>query len=108
MNISIKLTNIEMTDAINDYVNSKLGSIEKYMDDHHKEVSMIQVEIGRPSEHHHSGDVFYAEGTLSFDSTVLRAEVQKDDLYAAIDVLKDKLAEQFREYKDRLVSSHHK
>jgi len=108
MNISIKLTNIEMTEAIENYVNEKLGSISKYMDEHHRENAMLRVEIGKPSEHHHSGKVFYAEGTLSFDSQVLRAEVSDDDLYAAIDSLKDKLSEQFREYKDRLVSSHHK
>lgn len=107
MNISIKLTNIEMTDAIENYVNSKLSALEKYMDEHHKSIAMLKVEIGKPSEHHNSGEVFYAEGTMSFDSIVLRAEVNKDDLYAAVDELKDKLAEQWKEYKDKLVSNHH-
>lgn len=103
MNISISLIHIDHSDALESYVREKLGVLEKFMNEQQIENSLLRIEIGKSSEHHHKGNVFYAEGNLSVNSVHLRATAEKDDLYAAIDQLKDILAEQWKSEKNRML-----
>lgn len=107
MNISITLTHIDSSDALDSYVREKLGALEKYMDDHQAENALLRVELGKTTEHHHKGNIFSAEGNLSVDSIHLRATIEKDDLYAAIDELKDILAEQWKSAKEKMIDHNH-
>jgi len=91
MKINIKATNIEITPAIQEYVEKKVMSLEKFFRDKSDTV-LASVEIGMTTNHHKSGDIFRAEVNLSDagsgDQTY--AESEKDDLYSAIDEMKDK------------------
>lgn len=63
----------------------------------------VAIEIGKTSEHHQKGDVFFAEVTMSIPGDTIRARVEKDDLYAAIDELKDDIKAQLVDRKEKLI-----
>jgi ribosomal subunit interface protein len=98
MQIKIKTTNIEMTDAISSYVEEKLQSLEKFAVPHNEENPLLYVEIGKTTNHHQSGDIFRAEVSMNVRGRQFRAVSEKDDLYAAIDDMRAELA--------RLLTSH--
>jgi len=97
--VSIKGTNLDLTDAIKDYVNKKLDAIEK-LTSHFEPMAEISVEIGRTSAHHNKGDVQRAEMNLQVPGGLLRSECTANDLYEAIDLCKDDIVRQLKEYKD--------
>lgn len=91
MNINIKATGTSLTPAISDYINKKVGGIEKFLED--AEAARFDVEIGVTTRHHNAGEEqFRAEVNLHAGDLHLRAEESHEDLYAAIDLVKDELA----------------
>ncbi len=99
MNINIKGTHIELTDAIRNYVHEKLGAIQKVIS--RVDEAFAQVEVGKESMHHAKGDVFRAEINVQADGKSFYAVVIKDDLYAAIDELKDEIQEKIKSSKQK-------
>ena len=99
MRTSIKATGIELTPALTNYVNEKLGMLDKLL------VNcgdvLAEVEIGKETNHHKTGNWFFAETNLNCAGKLLRNVTEEADLYAAIDVMKDALAEEIRSYEKR-------
>lgn len=89
MNINIKATGIELTPAIREYAEKKVSAIEKYLDAGID--TTAHVEVGKTTNHHKGGDVFRAEIKINGGGVDLYAVNEKDDLYAAIDLVKDEL-----------------
>ncbi|HLD17864.1 MAG TPA: ribosome-associated translation inhibitor RaiA [Patescibacteria group bacterium] len=102
---SIKGTNIELTDAIKAYVTDKLEVIEKLTQDFEPAVE-LDAEVGKTTTHHNKGPFFFAELNMRVPGEVLRAVKETEDLYEAIDLVKDDLRRQVKEYKDRLSDAH--
>lgn len=100
MNITIKATGIELTPALRDYVNDKVGALERFISCD-KDAIMVAVEIGKTTNHHKLGDFFRAEANLNYPGNSLRAETEEEDLYAAIDIMKDNLAEEIKNVTKR-------
>lgn len=96
----ITSTNLELTDAIRSYVETKLASLDKFCERYSP--CDVAVEVGKTSEHHNKGKIFRAEYTMTIPGTSLRAEAVEEDLYAAIDIAKDDLKRQLVEHKERL------
>ncbi len=101
MQIKIKVTNIELTNAIRAYVEEKIQSVEKFIIAHEKEEVFTEVEIGKTTKHHNSGEVFRAEVMIRVRGKQFRAVSQKDDLYAAIDNVRDELVHEINSNKGR-------
>lgn len=99
MQINIHAKNIELTGAIKAYVNEKIGSLKKILDT--ESLVLAEVEVGQITKHHQQGDIFRAEINLKVDGQFFRAEVVKDDLYAAIDELKDSVMMEVRKNKTK-------
>ena len=91
MKINIKATGIELTPAISNYVNKKISSIEKYIDKKNVQATVAQVEVGKNTRHHKTGNVFRAEVHITGAGLDLYAVSEMDDLYAAIDIVKDEI-----------------
>jgi putative sigma-54 modulation protein len=98
MKIDIKGTNMELTEAIKDYVNEKIGSMEKFFDN----IIEARVDVGKTTNHHQKGDVFRAEVNLQVPHTLLRAEAEREDLYMAINEVKDEIQRQLKKYKEKM------
>ncbi len=101
MRTIIQATGIEHTNAIDAYVTKKLRDLEKVLDP--KELSeVVEVEVGKPSRHHKSGDVFYAEINFHVKKKKFRATTKAGDLYAAIDKVKDEIIHEVTRYHDKM------
>ncbi len=89
---------MELTGAINDYVNKRLGTIEKFRKD--GEITG-HVEIGKTTNHHKQGDVFKAEFDINMNGEKFFAMSEKSDLYSAIDDAKEEITQKISNNKDR-------
>lgn len=98
--ITYKLTNIEPGEAINAYVEKKLASLDKYLENVGTPHDCA-VEIGHTTKHHRKGKVFRAEADFVLPRRIIRAESEANSLYEAIDILKDELTRQLRAYKEK-------
>lgn len=95
-------TYMEMTDAIRDYVEKKIGGLEKFCENYSP--CDVRVEVGKTSEHHQKGRIWRAEYTMTIPGASLRAEAIEEDLYAAIDAAKDDLKRQVIEHKEKRIT----
>jgi len=99
MKTNIKATGIELTPAISSYVYKKISSIEKYLPAQAGIVA--QVEVGKSTHHHKAGNIFRAEVHITGGGLDLYAVSEKEDLYAAIDVVKDEVVRNVVQLKDK-------
>jgi len=100
---NIHATNTELTDAIRDYVTEKVGGLERFTK--RFDPCDASIEIGKVSEHHNKGDIYFAEITVSIPGDTIRTRVEKDDLYAAIDEAKDDVKRQCVEKKEMMIDA---
>ncbi len=101
--INIKATSIELTDAIRDYVEKKLRGLEKFLGFYADkgQDTYFDVEVGKSTLHHKTGDVFRAEINFNAGSSNYRATSLQNNLYAAIDEAKDEMQMELRKNKNR-------
>ena len=94
MKYNIRGSKIDVTEAISDYIKSKLSKVEKYLDDNDEvEAKAIISTKGRDQK---------VEVTIWSGKYNIRAEEVNPDLYAAIDLVVDKLERQFKKYRNKL------
>lgn len=99
-NLSILCKDFDLTDAIKSYATEKVSSLNKYLPDDGSTAS-FNLRLGKVTNHQHTGKVFYAEMSIKTPEKNFGALVESDDIYAAIDVLKDDLAHNIAHYKDK-------
>ncbi|MBN2094380.1 MAG: ribosome-associated translation inhibitor RaiA [Candidatus Zambryskibacteria bacterium] len=85
--INTKATEISLTPAILDYIEKKLEVLEKFYDE--MEDVIVDVEVGKTTQHHKSGDIFRAEIKLRARGKEYYTSAETEDLYASIDKVKD-------------------
>lgn len=96
MNIQITSKNIEMTEAIRSYIEKRIGSLEKFLNT----IQEAHVEIER-NQHHKKGYVFQIAVNMPLAHGFVRATDVQEDMYVAIDVVKEELERQLREQKGK-------
>ena len=103
MKITIKSTNLTLSDSIYSYINAKINSLDKFA----QNVEPVECwfEVGKTTEHHRKGDIFRAEGQIRLPgASGVRAEATEWDLHQAIDRVKDELQRQLKRYKRKMVA----
>lgn len=100
MIINIKALGLDLTQAINDYLRDKLSYVEKSLGVY-AEATQAQVEVGKTTKHHKAGDIFRAEINLLYRGKNFRVAVENQDLYGAIDGMKDKIVQEIRKFERR-------
>ena len=98
MTINIRGTGMELTDAIRQYAEEKVMMLEKYFD----HIIIANVDVGRRSHHHQKGEIFYAEVNLHLPGHMLRVVKEEQDLYKAIDKVKDHLKMELENMKEKM------
>ena len=93
MKYNIRGDKLEVTDAIQGYIETKLDKLNKYF----KEDDILANVLLRVR-----GNNGIIEVTIPTDKFILRSEEEDKDLYAAIDLVADKLERQIRKNKTRL------
>ena len=94
MNLNIRGKNVEITKAIREYMEEKMAKLNRYFENHEEITAYILVKI-RVKEQ-------VIEVTIPTKNFTLRAEEAHKDLYAAVDLVLDKLERQIRKNKTRL------
>ncbi|MFD1038875.1 ribosome hibernation-promoting factor, HPF/YfiA family [Virgibacillus byunsanensis] len=94
MKYNIRGENLEVTGAIRDYVEKKISKLERYFDT--PPTSDVHVNLSVYNDEQR------IEVTIPMTNLLLRGEVQHVDLYAAIDLVVDKLERQIRKYKTKV------
>jgi len=94
MQIDITGQNVEVTQALRAYVTEKFEKLER----HFENLTGCRVVLRLERELH------IVEGTVGVGGRPndLHAEVEAQDMYAAIDLLTDKLDRQVRRHKDKV------
>lgn len=94
MQLSVKGRNLEITDALRQYAEEKLGRLRKYFEQIGTAAVVLSVEKHRQ----------IAEVTLRVRDLTIRAEESTADLYSSIDLVADKLERQILRYKERILA----
>lgn len=105
MQINIKATNIELTPAIRDFTEKKVGGLEKFIGRADGAIKAY-VEVGMTTRHHSAGNIFRAEIqiTVPHIEKGIRIEAVDDDLYTAIEKAKDEMKLELAKLKDKKIS----
>lgn len=91
--------NLTITDAIRNYIEDKIGKLERYFNNVPNAVAHVKVKT-------YSNSATKIEVTIPLKDVTLRAEERHDDLYAGIDLITGKLERQVRKYKTRVNRKH--
>lgn len=92
---NVRGENIEVTDAIRDYVEKKVGKLERYFTDVPNATAHVNLKV-------YTEKTAKVEVTIPLPYLVLRAEETSPDLYASIDLVVDKLERQIRKFKTKI------
>ena len=97
MKLVIQGKNLEITDAIREYVNQKISKAVNHYQQLTTEVD-VHLSIARNPRINPKQT---AEVTIYASGTVIRAQESSENLYASIDLVADKIARQLRKYKEK-------
>ena len=92
MQINIDGHHVELTESMQDYIQTKMARIERHFDQVVDVHVVLSVEKLRQK----------AEATVHMAGNNIHATSEHEDMYAAIDLLLDKLDRQIKKHKEKL------
>ncbi|RSK28606.1 ribosome-associated translation inhibitor RaiA [Bacillus sp. HMF5848] len=95
MNFNIRGENIDVTPAIREYVEKKISKLERYFDDTPSTEVNANLKVYNDKQSK-------VEVTIPMPGLMLRAEESHTDMYAAIDLVSDKIERQIRKHKTKV------
>ncbi len=97
MGLTIIGKNIRVTDAMEKVLTTKLSKLDKFFENEVDVKALVSA----------AKNLQKIEVTIPIASTVVRAEVEDEDLYNAADMAVEKLARQIKKNKDKLIRKGH-
>ena len=94
MEILIRGDKLVVTDAIKAHIEDKIGKLEKYFEDSSNIKANVVIRVKDNDQ--------IIEVTIPTNKFTLRAEEKHSDLYAAVNLMVDKLERQIRKNKTRM------
>src|SRR6056297_2522164 len=95
MNYNIRGENIEVTPAIREYIEKKIAKLDRYFTESPNANVSVNLKVFQDKKSK-------VEITIPMKDLVLRAEELHEDMYAAIDLITDKLERQIRKHKTKV------
>ena len=108
MKINIKATNIDLTLSLSQYIEDKIGELDKFIKVFDASSVDAWVEIGKTTRHHKKGDICRAEVQIRLPGRGLRVEASEWDLRVSIDKVKDELQRELKKYKEKQFTKYKK
>ena len=105
MRTIITAKNLELTPAIQKFVESKFDVLKKFInilkreDEIGKTLAEVFVEVEEETKHHNKGEIFLTKARVSLPGRSLTVSSKADDLYKAIVGAKDELKLEIEKYK---------
>ncbi|MEI7810724.1 MAG: ribosome-associated translation inhibitor RaiA [bacterium] len=103
MQINLQAKNMEITEAIHDYIEKRvtnLGKVLSQIEDKGGEVK-VGFNISKTTNHHKGGEFFHADCSIHTKDGNFFSSTDKEDLYEAIDTVKENLFTEISKNKDR-------
>jgi len=99
MNLKVEIftKNLELTDAIKNYVHKKTGKLDHFL----KEIEDIRVDLSYSKTARNAKERYISQITLRGRGFILRAEERSDDLYSSVDLVVNKIERQIERYKGK-------
>ena len=97
---NIKTTNIEFTQEISDYLDKRLQSAQKLIDPNDTSV-LFDIEIGKTTKHHQSGNIFRAEINLHIAGKQMRVSSEEATIINAINKVEKEIVRELRRFKGK-------
>ena len=94
MKFNIRGNKIDVTPAIKGYIEEKIGKLDKYLENPQEVSATVVIRV--------RGNEQIVEVTIPIRKVILRGEQSHSDLYAAIDIVSDKMERQIRKNKTKL------
>ncbi|KXH79740.1 ribosome-associated translation inhibitor RaiA [Sporosarcina sp. HYO08] len=95
LDFNIRGENIEVTPAIREHVEKKVQKLERYFTEGANATANVNLKVYNDRQ-------TKVEVTIPMKNLTLRAEERHEDMYAAVDLIVDKLERQIRKYKTRV------
>jgi putative sigma-54 modulation protein len=96
MQITVTGHQIDVTEPLRNYASEKIAKLERHFDHMTTSTVVLHVEKNRHK----------AEATIHAKGVTLHADAEDGDMYAAIDLLSDKLDRQVLKHKEKSTSHH--
>jgi putative sigma-54 modulation protein len=93
MQVLVRGRNVDVTNALKEYVEKRVGKLEKFLDN----LGEAQVTLSVENQSHK------VEVTIPVNGMILRGEETTGDMYTSIDMVVDKLEKQIEKYKGKLI-----
>lgn len=100
MKLNIRGNKMDITPAIKSYIEEKIGRLDKYLESPSDVTANVVTRV--------RGKDQIVEVTIPIKKLILRGEESHSDLYAAIDLVSDKLERQIRKNKTKMKKSSQK
>lgn len=91
MQINISGRHIEITDALREFINSKMQRFERHFDN----ITTMQVTLSVEKQRQ------IADANLHISGAEVFAQAESEDMYASIDLLIDKIDRQLQKHKGK-------
>lgn len=97
LDVEIFGRNIEVTDRIQEYVDKKVGKLDRYLNN----IEEARVDLAYIKSARSATDRNVAQITIRGKGYILRAEERADDIFAALDTAIDKMQRRIERYKGK-------
>lgn len=103
MKITIKATHLKLTPEIEKAIEGKIATLDKFIPNIGIPLEAF-VEVAVETRHHQKGDIYYAEANIALPGKVIiRSEARDENIYKAINAVKDELQALLKKYKEKQV-----
>ena len=106
MKIITKAKNIELTGGLENFINKKIGSLQKFVNilkqdtpEKGKTLAEVYVEVEKETDHHKKGQIFSCQLEVRLPGKSLVAKESSDALDKAIIEAKKSLEQEIKKYK---------
>ena len=96
MQINVTGPHVEITSSLKNYASEKVGKLKKHFD--HVTTTHIVLRVEKKRQ--------LAEATVNATGATIHANAEGEDMYAAIDILADKLDRQIIKHKEKKTNHH--
>lgn len=100
MSINIQITKMRLPKEAREHLTSKLEALRKFID-LDSDRAKVQVEVGKTTGHHKSGNIFKAEITIREGRYVFRADASEEDVVTAIDKMQNMILRNLRDARKK-------
>jgi len=103
MKLNLLGKNIVLTPEIEEYISKKVTDLSRLLtkiEEGGGEVK-INFEVAKSTKHHEKGPIFHADSLVAIDGREYYGSADEEDLFAAVDTVKESLFREISKDKDR-------